>query len=54
MEHIKTHAGDTAVKAKAGVEKIIRRDNKRKSLTRRILMSSGKKRTAADCCWTLS
>ena len=31
-EHIKTHAGDTAVKAKAGVEKIIRRDNKKKEL----------------------
>lgn len=30
--HIKTHAGDTAVKAKAGVEKIIRRDNKKKEL----------------------
>lgn len=29
-EHIKTHAGDTAVKAKAGVEKIIHRDNKKK------------------------
>ena len=28
----KTHAGDTAVKAKAGVEKIIRRDNKKKEL----------------------